>query len=59
MLTNNPAKVAALRALGIEVTAVERLHVAPTPANRGYLRTKRDRMGHDLVLDATDSGESA
>ena len=52
-------KVTALRALGFEVAAVERLHIAPTPSNREYLRTKRDRMGHDLVLDATDAGETA
>jgi len=59
LLTNNPAKVEAMRALGLEVTAVERLHVRPTPANRAYLRTKRDRLGHDLVLDAADTGETA
>jgi 3,4-dihydroxy 2-butanone 4-phosphate synthase/GTP cyclohydrolase II len=59
LLTNNPAKVEAMRQLGIEVAAVERLHVVPTAANRGYLRTKRDRMGHDLVVDASDSGETA
>jgi 3,4-dihydroxy 2-butanone 4-phosphate synthase/GTP cyclohydrolase II len=59
LLTNNPAKVEAMRELGIEVAAVERLHIAPTSANRGYLRTKRDRMGHDLVVDASDSGETA
>ena len=59
LLTNNPAKVTALRALGLEVAAVERLHIVPTPSNRDYLRTKRDRMGHDLVLDATDTGETA
>ena len=59
LLTNNPAKVTALRALGLEVAAVERLHIAPTPSSRDYLRTKRDRMGHDLVLDATDTGVTA
>lgn len=59
LLTNNPAKVEALRELGIAVDSVERLQVAPTTANRGYLRTKRDRMGHTLVMDAADSGETA
>jgi 3,4-dihydroxy 2-butanone 4-phosphate synthase/GTP cyclohydrolase II len=59
LLTNNPLKVEALRALGVAVDSVERLQVAPTTANRGYLRTKRDRMGHDLVVDAADSGETA
>jgi 3,4-dihydroxy 2-butanone 4-phosphate synthase/GTP cyclohydrolase II len=59
LLTNNPLKVEALRALGIAVDSVERLQVAPTTANRGYLRTKRDRMGHDLVVDTADTGETA
>jgi 3,4-dihydroxy 2-butanone 4-phosphate synthase/GTP cyclohydrolase II len=59
LLTNNPAKVASLEALGVEVAAVERLSVAPTAANSRYLRTKRDRLGHDLIVDAADAGETA
>ena len=59
LLTNNPAKVDALRGLGVDVAAVERLAVAPTTTNRAYLRTKRERMGHDLLVDALDSGETA
>jgi 3,4-dihydroxy 2-butanone 4-phosphate synthase/GTP cyclohydrolase II len=59
LLTNNPMKVNALRGHGIEVAAVEGISVAPLPSNEGYLRTKRDRMGHDLVIDATDRGASA
>jgi 3,4-dihydroxy 2-butanone 4-phosphate synthase/GTP cyclohydrolase II len=59
LLTNNPAKVEALSRYGITVTAVERLSIAPNSANRAYLRTKRDRMGHDLVVDASDQGASA
>jgi 3,4-dihydroxy 2-butanone 4-phosphate synthase/GTP cyclohydrolase II len=59
LLTNNPAKVEALSRYGIAVAAVERLSIAPNSANRTYLRTKRDRMGHDLVVDASDQGASA
>jgi 3,4-dihydroxy 2-butanone 4-phosphate synthase/GTP cyclohydrolase II len=59
LLTNNPAKVEALSRYGIAVAAVERLSIAPNSANRSYLRTKRDRMGHDLVVDASDQGASA
>ena len=44
---------------GIEVAAVERLSIVPNAANRDYLRTKRDRMGHDLVVDATRPGSRA
>jgi 3,4-dihydroxy 2-butanone 4-phosphate synthase / GTP cyclohydrolase II len=48
LLTNNPAKVSALVGAGL---AVERrpLEAAPNRHNSGYLRTKRDRLGHQLV----------
>lgn len=48
LLTNNPEKVAALAATGIEV--VERVpHKLPAnPFNERYLATKRDRTGHQL-----------
>jgi 3,4-dihydroxy 2-butanone 4-phosphate synthase / GTP cyclohydrolase II len=59
LLTNNPMKVNAMRDYGIEVAAVERLSIVPGAHNKAYLRTKRDRMGHDLILDELDKGESA
>ena len=48
LLTNNPAKVDALRALGI--TVVERIPVVsePTLYNKRYLITKRERMAHKI-----------
>ena len=48
LLTNNPAKVDALRTLGI--TVVERVPVVsePTLYNKRYLITKRERMAHKL-----------
>jgi 3,4-dihydroxy 2-butanone 4-phosphate synthase/GTP cyclohydrolase II len=59
LLTNNPAKVEAMQRYGIEVAAVEGLSIVPNAANRAYLRTKRDRMGHDLVVDASDQDATA
>ena len=59
LLTNNPMKVNAMREHGIEVSAVERISIAPVATNAAYLRTKRDRMGHDLILGAHDSGATA
>lgn len=49
LMTNNPAKVAALEAAGITVT--ERVpHQLPAgPHNARYLATKRDRAGHLLI----------
>ncbi|PRY61497.1 GTP cyclohydrolase II /3,4-dihydroxy-2-butanone 4-phosphate synthase [Knoellia remsis] len=54
LMTNNPAKVEGVRAAGIAVSGVERHQVAPVATNAAYLRAKRDRLGHDLVLDASD-----
>lgn len=59
LLTNNPDKATGLRALGIDVVAVERLVTGTTPENRRYLRTKRDRMGHDIPVDPDDRGATA
>ena len=57
LLTNNPRKVAGLRRHGVDVAAVEPLTVPATWANAGYLRTKRDRLGHELDLDDVASTE--
>ena len=51
LTTNNPAKVTALQSLGVEVAATRPSIVGVTPHNLGYLRTKRDRMGHTLPGD--------
>ena len=59
LLTNNPRKVEAMRALGIAVASVEGLTFAPQRDNAAYLRTKRDRLGHDLILDESRTDESA
>jgi len=48
LLTNNPRKVAALRAEGIEVVEQVPLKVGANVHNRAYLATKRDRSGHQL-----------
>ncbi len=45
LMTNNPEKVDALREGGFEVERVP-VRVEPSDHNRGYLDTKRDRMGH-------------
>jgi 3,4-dihydroxy 2-butanone 4-phosphate synthase/GTP cyclohydrolase II len=48
LLTNNPAKRAALDGYGLRVLGREALPIRPHPENVRYLRTKRDRMGHLL-----------
>ena len=55
LMTNNPAKIEALRAAGLEVTD-QRIQGRPTPQNIHYLATKRDRAGHFLDVDIPPSG---
>jgi GTP cyclohydrolase II/3,4-dihydroxy 2-butanone 4-phosphate synthase/GTP cyclohydrolase II len=51
LMTNNPAKVDALRADGVSVVRRIEHVVAPHAGNVDYLRTKQVRMGHMLVDD--------
>ena len=48
LMTNNPEKVAALEATGIEVAERVPHSLAANPHNARYLDTKRDRAGHLL-----------
>jgi GTP cyclohydrolase II len=48
LLTNNPAKIAALTACGIEVVAREPHITPPNGVNDAYLRAKANRLGHLL-----------
>ena len=48
LLTNNPAKRIGLEGYGLTVVDRVPLSVWPNPENLRYLRTKRDRMGHEL-----------
>ncbi|WP_028814038.1 bifunctional 3,4-dihydroxy-2-butanone-4-phosphate synthase/GTP cyclohydrolase II [Streptomyces flavidovirens] len=48
LMTNNPEKTAALVRHGLTVIGREPMPVKAGEHNLRYLRTKRDRMGHDL-----------
>jgi GTP cyclohydrolase II len=48
LMTNNPAKVEALRGAGAEVAERVPHQLPPNPHNARYLDTKRDRTGHLL-----------
>jgi 3,4-dihydroxy 2-butanone 4-phosphate synthase/GTP cyclohydrolase II len=58
LLTNNPAKRAGLEGYGLSVLGRVPLPSHVTAENLGYLRTKRDRMGHllDIIEPETESG---
>ena len=48
LLTNNPKKVVGLQGHGLEIIEQLPIRVPPNPENEGYLKTKRERMGHLL-----------
>ncbi|MBX3258118.1 MAG: GTP cyclohydrolase II [Labilithrix sp.] len=50
LMTNNPAKVDALSALGVTVAGRLPVVVPPNPFSRHYLETKRARMAHELPV---------
>jgi 3,4-dihydroxy 2-butanone 4-phosphate synthase / GTP cyclohydrolase II len=49
LLTNNPAKRAALNGFGLSIVDRVPVEVLPNDANERYLRTKADRMGHEYT----------
>lgn len=51
LLTNNPAKVEALRSLGVTVDEQVPSWIRPTAFSKGYLEAKRARMNHALPPD--------
>ena len=57
ILSNNPQKSRALREAGIDVVAELPCEVAPTPESFAYLRAKKERMGHALRLQQSESAD--
>ncbi len=54
LLTNNPEKVRQLEEHGVTVIERVPLVVGLSPFNEGYLETKRDRMGHEIIARELD-----
>lgn len=54
LMTNNPAKVKALRADGVRVTSRVPTRVPLNAYSRAYLETKRARMGHMIDSEPFD-----
>jgi 3,4-dihydroxy 2-butanone 4-phosphate synthase/GTP cyclohydrolase II len=49
LLSNNPRKRAGLSAYGIEIVETIPVEIEPNPHNEKYLRTKRDKLGHNIL----------
>jgi 3,4-dihydroxy 2-butanone 4-phosphate synthase/GTP cyclohydrolase II len=55
LLTNNPEKRAGLEGHGLLIKERLPLQTDPTPQNVGYLRAKREKLGHLLDLPEVDA----
>ncbi|MBU1061247.1 MAG: bifunctional 3,4-dihydroxy-2-butanone-4-phosphate synthase/GTP cyclohydrolase II [Candidatus Omnitrophica bacterium] len=50
LMTNNPRKIVGLEGYGLKVVERVPLETEPTHLNRRYLRTKKDKLGHELKI---------
>ncbi len=51
LLTNNPTKRVGLEAYGLEIVENVPIEITPNEYDYRYLKTKQERMGHDLHLE--------
>ncbi|HTO16538.1 MAG TPA: bifunctional 3,4-dihydroxy-2-butanone-4-phosphate synthase/GTP cyclohydrolase II [Edaphocola sp.] len=49
LMSNNPKKRAGLLGYGIEIVDIVPIEICPNPFNESYLKTKRDKMGHNIL----------
>jgi 3,4-dihydroxy 2-butanone 4-phosphate synthase/GTP cyclohydrolase II len=53
LMTNNPKKIVGLEAYGLELVERVPIEVPPNEVNARYLETKRDKLGHLILDDAS------
>lgn len=58
LLTNNPKKLAGLRAFGLEIVDQTPIEAEPHPRNLRYLQTKKEKLGHQLRRVSGDAGSA-
>ena len=49
LLTNNPRKIIGLDGYGLEIIGRENIEIKSNIVNKGYLKTKRDKLGHFIL----------
>lgn len=54
LISNNPKKRAGMLGYGLEVTESVPIEMYPNVYNEKYLKTKRDKMGHDILSQLKD-----
>ncbi len=50
LMTNNPVKRLGLESYGIDIVENIPIEIVPNPYNERYMRTKKEKMNHELVL---------
>ena len=56
LMTNNPKKIIGLEGYGLSVTEQVPVTVRPNRYNRGYLKAKREKLGHLIPADESVAG---
>jgi len=51
LMTNNPKKVVGLDAYGLKIVERVPLEIEANTTNERYLKTKRDKLGHLILID--------
>lgn len=54
LMTNNPKKIIGLNAYGLEITERVPIEIKSNPDNENYLQTKKDKLGHLLLINSQD-----
>jgi 3,4-dihydroxy 2-butanone 4-phosphate synthase/GTP cyclohydrolase II len=55
LMSNNPRKRAGLLGYGLEVVENVQIEIASNPHNEKYLQTKKDKMGHEIMIGSQES----
>lgn len=50
LLTNNPRKIVGLEGYGLRIIERVPLEVEPNPSNYNYLKTKKEKLGHQIQI---------
>jgi 3,4-dihydroxy 2-butanone 4-phosphate synthase / GTP cyclohydrolase II len=57
LLTNNPKKIVGLHGYGLDIVERVPLEMHPNLVNERYLKTKRDKLGHLILVGGQKKGE--